>query len=993
MVMPPPSPRDDELKLLTVLIADLVGSTELVADVSPDEAQLRLTPAVEAMSRAVREFQGTISRIMGDGILAFFGAPLSQEDHALRACCAACRMHEAAAQLRVPVHLRVGLASGPALLSANEEAAQTSYVGFGVTIHLAARLESIASPGSTLCSSETMRLAGRTAEMLPIGRRSIRGIPTDHDVFELIRIRRGGPRFDTITAPELSPYVGRGREQSLLRRCADTARAGSAVMAEVVGDAGVGKSRLVWEFARSLSPRGWQVLHTEAISYGRATPYLLIASLLRCCFRIEEHDNSAAAVDKIGPRLAETVGKASPAATALLSLLDLPLGDGAAQWDMLDPLRRRDLLRDSVCELLQCFAARLPILIVVEDLHWADEGSLRVLAATARVTGPIFLLVTYRTGFEPCWTGSSAVGIGIGPLTSDEAGQLMEQAFPGLSETALRCELIARSGGNPFFLEELARSTHDSRSTQESGGAGTIPASIEAVLAERIDRLSSDDKRLLRAAAALGKRFSLLTLQRMFGERASPAFHNQLERLRDAGLLRADRQTDAEGSFAHALIQEVAYNGLPRGTRRSLHARIARTIANADALRVAEQAETLAFHAFRGEVWDQVVEHARQAGRRAAARSAYREAAAFFDQAVIAYEHLPSTGELLGEQIDLRFELRNALIPTSEISKSLGQSQQAEQLALKLGDRRRLGWATAFHARDLTLVGRPSDALNAAHRALDVAGCDGDLVIATRSYVALAAYSQGDYTRSAAIMRELVQTVEARDRFRRLNLPGPAAVFFRGWLAWALARTGQAEEADAVTRVMREFADETEQPLCSTVAHLSRGFALAFADSLEDAREELQSSLALCKKWELFAWFTNIAACLGHVLSRLGDHENAIDLLKQAIERSRASGIRVSHAHDLAWLADALNRRGNHAEAIDQANEAIIVARSHEERGNEALATAVLAEALMQTGRRRESAAQLDIALRIAANCRMAPLVARCQAGRSILETAADNCA
>lgn len=980
--------QEDEVKFVTVLFADIVDSTALVADVSPDEAQFLLTPAVRTMLQAVREFGGTTNRVVGDGVLAFFGFPHSQEDHAMRACCAAQRMHEQAAQLRVPGSLRIGLASGLALLSANDEAAVGTHIAFGVTVHLAARLQAMAQPGTTLCSAETQNLVGSAVETRPLGRQSIKGLPIEQELHEVIRVRQGNRRFDVAETVGFSPYVGRARELALLHRCADAALTGSATAAAIVGDAGVGKSRLVWQFVRSLVPHGWQVVCAEAISYGRDIPYLLVTALLRSCFGIEEQDSATDYAGKVAASLAEIAAADLILATALLSLLDLPLGDGEAQWEALEPVRRREALRESVTHVVRAVAQRSATVVLIEDLQWADAESLRVLDAIARHSGSLLLLTTYRAGYEPSWNYTVPTVVRLAPLSNDDTAQLLEQAFPDLASGPLRDELIERAAGNPFFLEEMARSA---RAAPVADGGDhperqRIPATIEAVLAERIDRLEPEDKRVLRAASALGNRFSQPILQKIFSDLPLAVFQEHLARLRGAGLLRRDRFADGEDGFAHALVQEVTYYGLPKQRRRDLHARIVRTITTIHGHTVSEQAETIAFHAFHGEAWDLVAVHARRAGQRAAARSAYREAAAFFGQAIASYEHLPVTDEGLAEQIDLRFELRNALFPTSGIGRSLGYSQQAERLALKLGDRHRLGWATAYHARDLSLVGRPGEALQVARRALKVAGEDDDLLATIQSYIALAAYYRGNYEQSAATLQTLVEAVERWDRMRRLGLPGPAALFFRGWLAWALARLGRADETQEVTDGMYRLAEESAQPLSLTVTHLARGFALAHAGRYEDARHTLQAGLDLCRRWEFFAWFTNIASCLGHVLACLGDCEAGIDLLDQAIARTKASGILVSHANELAWLADALDKAGRHADAAIQAETAIAVARSHEERGNEALARAVLAEVLMKTGRMDDSVAQFRSALAIASECRMARLVLRCRAGLAMLE-------
>ncbi len=980
--------REDELKYVTVLFADIVNSTALVADVSPDEAQFLLAPAVRIMLESVGNFGGTINRVVGDGVLAFFGFPYSQEDHALRACCAAQRMHEEAAQLDVPSKLRIGLASGLALLSSDDETALGSPVAFGVTVHLAARLQAMTDPGATLCSAETKNLAGLAVEMRSLGRQPIRGLSIDQDLFELIHVRQDSQRFDMAATVGLSPYVGRVNELELLQRCADAAEAGGVITAAIVGDAGAGKSRLAWQFTGPLAARGWQVIRAEAISYGRDIPYLLVAALLRSCFGLQEHESVNEYARKVGAQLPEMVGDNRIMATALLSLLDLPLGDGITGWEALEPLRRREALREAVCQVVRFVARRCPTVVLIEDLHWSDQESLRVLDATAQSSAAFLMLATYRSGFQPSWNHVLPTVIRLPPLSKEEMRLLLEPTFPELENGALQNELIERAAGNPFFLEEMVRSARTSATNAGDANSPeqpTIPATIEAVLAERIDRLEPEDKRVLRAASVLGNRFSQLVLQRMFGDRPAPAFQAHIVRLREAGLLRRDGSAEGEDGFAHALIQEVAYNALPRDRRRELHARIVRAIATINTEHMAEQAETLAFHAFRGKVWDAVALYARRAGQRAAGRSAYREAAAFFEQAMAAYEHLPSSDEALAEQIDLRFELRNALFPTSSIGKSLVYSEQAEWLALKLGDRHRLGLAIAFHARDLTLLGRPSEGIKVARRALDVAGADSDLVATTQSYIALAAYYQGDYTRSAETFRTLVAMMEQQDRMRRLGLPGPALVFFRGWLAWALARQGQAQEAESVTYLQRQLAEESTLPLSITFAHLGRGFAFAHADRLEEAREELQAAIDLCRKWEFFSWFTNVASCLGHVLSRLGDYDAGIDLLNQAIARTKASGILVSHANELAWLAEALDRKGEHVEAARQAEEAIAVARSHEERGNEALARVVLAEVLMKTGKMQESLTQFHSSLAAAAECQMAPLVLRCKRGISMV--------
>lgn len=974
----PPAP--DELKYVTVLFSDIVGSTAMIAGLPPDEARLRFTPALEVMAGAVQAFGGMVNQFLGDGLMAFFGAPLSQEDHALQACCAAMRMHEDAARLAQPAQLRIGLASGATLLSAGGDAAG-AYMAFGATIHLASRLQVKAEPGQTLCAAETARLAGPAVTLIAHGAPNLRGLPAGQEVFGVTAIRPDAPRFGGALARGLSPHINRTRELAILEAAAAAVRQGTAGAVMLEGEAGVGKSRLAWEFARTLTtaePRtGWQVLQAEAVSYGRSVPYRLISVLLRACFGTQEPES----------RIGFELGQGAPplARPALLSLLNLPLGAEEASWEGLDPQQRRGALQDAVCHLVHSLAARRPLLLLMEDLHWADAESLRLLDLAA--TGPhrTLLLGTYRTDFDPDWTRLAPVRLVLGPLSADETDRLIRGAFPAF-DPGLRQRLAVRAAGNPFFTEEIARAAAEESLDAHGPTQTTVPSSIQAVLAARIDRLPTTDRHLLRAASTLGNRFSRAGLEAMASNRLPAAFDEQMARLRKAGLLRPSPHDDTEETFAHALIQEVAYQALPASRRHALHAEALLALKAIDAERIPEHAETLAYHAFRGEVWDEAVLHARRAGRRAASRSAYVDAAAFFEQAITALEHLPPSDGNLEQGIDLRFELRNALFPTSRISHNLGHSQAAEKLALQLGDRRRLGWATAFHARDLTLMGRPVEAVAVAGRALGVAGHDDELLVVTTSYLGLASYSLGDYAHAASILRDLVARVEAGDRMSRYGLPGPATVFFRGWLAWALARTGDHAEADAVATGMMARAEEVGQPLALTVAHLSRGFALAYAGRLEEARDALQQSLALCRKWEFFAWFTNIAACLGHVLARLGNTAEGIDLLQQAVDRTRASGILVSHANELAWLSEAHRIAGNPDEAHRHATEALAIARSHGERGNEAMAAFALASALVALHRPEEAAALLRVAQCLAESCGLAPLAGA--AASALAETA-----
>jgi class 3 adenylate cyclase/tetratricopeptide (TPR) repeat protein len=980
----PNSDQEGELKYVSVMFADIVNSTDLVASRSPDDAEAILSPTVRLMLDAVHAFGGIVNQLRGDGVLALFGAPQSQEDQALRACCAALRMHEAANLSEHRTSLRVGVASGLTFLSNAGFSIAGAYPASGATLHLASRLQSMAKPGTTLCDASTRAVAGPSVEFASLGKKALRGFSNQQDVFVLTGVRHSTSRFSEAVSRGLSPLVGRDSELDELNKNAARVRAGSAAAVSITGEAGVGKSRLAWEFTKQLQTSGWRIVQAEAVSYGRNVPYQVIGAVLRSTFEIDPSIEPSALADGIRRQVAE-IGDATICVGALLSLLALPLGEDAAAWDELDPLLRGDALRDTVRTLFDAISRRQSVVLLLEDLQWSDQQSLKLLDFVPSSGCRVLLLTTHRPDFAPTLTGLATSVISLAALSPGDAQRLMQEAFPAVADHSLRQRLVVRSAGNPFFLEELARNVlaTDISKSHTHIRQPEIPLTIQAVIAARLDRLDAEHKRIVTTASALGNRFSLKILRAIFDSSSDVSFHRRLRSLCDSGML---QQSDTdEASFSHALIQEVAYSGVPRMQRRDLHSQIVAALSRLHSGRLDEHAEMIVYHASLGEVWEELVKAAFIAGRRAAGRSAYVEASRLFDCGIDACRHLPRSSDRLRSEIDLRFELRNTLFPTAGIERSLANSTDAEKLAGELGDRHRLGWATAYVARDLQLVGRPGAAMVSAARALEFADGDRSLTRAAQYFGAQAAYSRGDYANSVATLRKLIHDLESHDPLAWAGTPGPSVIFYRAWLIWALSQQGHADESVAVARVMRRLADEVNLPLCRTIAHLSEGFALALAGHLREAEVTLRSSLSLCRKWEFFAWSTNICLNLGHVLARLGLFEEAFDLFQQAIDRTTTSGIFVNHALELARFAEAHHLAGRPDEAARLSTRAIEVACLYEERGNQALATVTLAEASSALGWVTSAKAHYATALRLGTECQMASVILRCNNGLSKL--------
>jgi class 3 adenylate cyclase/tetratricopeptide (TPR) repeat protein len=677
---------EGERKQVTVLFADMKGSTELLADRDPEEARKILDPVLERMMEAVHRYEGTVNQVMGDGIMALFGAPLAHEDHAVRACYAALRMHEAIRRYTedvrrthgAEVQIRVGINSGDVVVRSVGSDLRMDYTAVGQTTHLAARMEQLAPAGTTRLTAETLRLAEEFVQVRPLGPIPVKGLAAPVEVFELTGAGSVRTRLQASRARGFSPFVGRDAEMDQIRQAAAQARQGRGQLVAVVGEAGVGKSRLFYEFIHShhvlgTSGAGWRVLEASSVSYGKATPFQPLAELLRGYFRIDDRDELRTVRAKVTGTLLTLDRALEDAVPAVLWILDV-LEPGDAFLGLEPPQRRRRAI-ESVKRALQRESQVQPLLLLFEDLHWIDTETQAVLDSLAESLGSasVLLAVNYRPEYRHGWGSKTYYRqLRIDPLPPESADALLRNLLGADPSTApLAPLLIARTEGNPLFLEESVRTLVETGALVGEPGAYRLvrpaatlqmPATVQAILAARIDRLRPEFKRLLQAAAVVGKDVPV-TLLAAVAEMADDALHPALGELQSAELLYEARLfPDLEYTFKHALTHEVAYNGVLQERRRALHATILETLERLHADRLVEHAEVLAHHAVRAAIPDKAVRYLREAGARAAARAANREAVDFLERALALLAELPETRETLSDALDVRIALGVPLI-------------------------------------------------------------------------------------------------------------------------------------------------------------------------------------------------------------------------------------------------------------------------------------------------------------------------------------------
>jgi class 3 adenylate cyclase/tetratricopeptide (TPR) repeat protein len=845
---------------------------ELLADRDPEEARKILDPVLERMMEAVHRYEGTVNQVMGDGILALFGAPLAHEDHAVRACYAALRMQESVGRYGddarhahgVNIQIRVGLNSGEVVVRTIGSDLRMDYSAVGQTTHLAARMEQLAEPGGILLTSATLELTEGYVTVKALGPILVKGLPKPVKVHELVGAGVARSRLHAAAVRGLTRFVGRESELDQLRQALELAETGCGQVVAVVGEPGVGKSRLYWEFIHSHRTHGWLILESGSVSYGAATAYLPVFDLLKAYFRIEGRDNTRTIYEKVSTKVRSLDRGLEPVLSPLLALLEGLVEDEA--WGQLDPPQRRQQMLGAVERLLLRESRVQPLMVLVEDLHWIDTETQSLLDSLVESlpTARLVLLVNYRPEYVPRWGSKTYYRqICVGPLPVESTDDLL-MSLLGTEQSLdpLKCILIERTDGNPLFLEESVRTLaetgaligeHGAYQLAHDANTIQIPATVRAILAARIDRLSSEDKRLLQAAAVIGKNVPLPLLLAI-ADAPEPEVRAGLTHPQSANLLHETRLfPDLEYTFKHALTHEVAYTSVLQDRRRALHGRIAAALEALHPDRLGEHVERLAQHALRGEVWPKALVYFRQAGIKAVARSANRDAVSCFEQALSALRHLPETSETGIEAIDLRLDMQVPLNGLGEIERLLDYLREAESLARALGDLHRMGRVAVYMAVGLTVSGRPEQATASAQQALDIAQTIGDLGLEAQANVRLGqAYRQrGEYPRAIAAFKRNIDALVGEVQTERFGMPGLPVIMSRALLGWCLADIGKFPMALVVAEDGARMAEAAEDHYGLALAQSRVGLIYLRQGEPQHARLWLERSLDGSRRFNL----------------------------------------------------------------------------------------------------------------------------------------------
>ena len=924
---------EGERRYATVVFSDLCGYTQMTEVIDPEEVALLLNRILREATRIVEAHGGMVNQFVGDQVTALFGVPVSHDDDPRRAVAAALEMHrlarqlndEVGARLPQPLAFHTGINTGPLVTQRRDDREGT----FGVTgdaINTAARLRSAAEADEILIGPVTHRAVEGFFVTERLGPQAFKG---KAQPLEIHRVLGAAARDWSAVANRrgLSRYAGREREQARLEEWVRGVRGGAGRIVEVIGDPGLGKSRLVFELRRFADDGATAVLEGHCEAYGTVTLFHPFLDVLRQLFDLRRDDPPEAAVEKV-VRGAASLGEAARI-PVYLYVLSLKSVEHALPRNLADEPLRTAIL-EGFRALVAAVARSGPCVLVLEDWHWADEGSELALRSIAPLASECALLVVIsrRPGRElDCGDVTRSV-LRLSPLSADETEVVVASRFSGRALPAgLAAFIHEKTGGNPFFIEEVCRSLVES--SLRVGDSGTLellrpvhelvmPEAVHAVVRARIDRLEPRPREVLRVAAVLGRIFSLRLLAAIVDE---DTLRPALQRLEEAELVEHQPVVDEERyAFTHSIIQDVAYELLLRQRRSELHGLAGEAIeAIYGNVSLAPHYEMLAEHYARSDNVEKAIRYGERAGRKAARTFALEQAQLQYGRVIRKLDALPETPERVRQQVDLSlvWAAVGVSAPTREQVTTLGRLyEKALAIDYRSGAARCsywMGWIE--HA-----LGNHSDARGHSERALELADQTSEESFVAHVYLNLGqeAYHEADYPTAVNWLTRALDTVASLPGGDRRHIVVPNSL---GYLALCAAERGEFSaaraQAEQALAVVREAAHRQLEASMLTVVGWIRAFEGDWEAAIEAGREMQTIGDALG-----FPYIVGMSKTIVGT-ARLGLADaSAIDALREAAAHLERHGILLSTSIVYATLGEALAASGAPAEALRQVEKA-----------------------------------------------------------------------
>jgi len=904
---------EGERKSVTVLFTDVANYTTMSEKLDSEEVRQIMDGCFKIIMDSVHKYEGTIDKFTGDGVMALFGAPLAHEDHAQRACYAAIETQSAMQSYGEKVKrdcsldfkMRVGLNSGPVLVGGVGNDLRMDYTAVGDTVNLASRMQTMAEPGTILVSGETHRLARDFFKFQPMGKVSIKGKEQAVEAYSLIEAGGAATRLEAAMVKGLTKFIGRQKEMAALGEAFEKARSGSGQLVSVVGEAGVGKSRLLLELRRTLATQEHTCLEGRCFHYGGTIPYLPLLDILRACFDLKEGEREFVIKKKTAEKVGGLDEKLKGILPPLHELLSLKVDD--EEYARLEPQKKRERIFEAIRDLLVRESQQKPLILAVDDLQWIDRTSDEFLNYFVEwlANSHILLVLLYRPEYTHSWGSKSYYSqIRVEQLPLSASAELVRAILEkGEVVPELREIILNRAAGNPLFMEEFTHTLLENGSIQKKdhqyvltrkASEIQVPDTIQGIIAARMDRLEQNLKRTMQVASVIGRDFAYRILHAITGmqeELKSYLINLQgLEFIYEKSLF-----PELEYMFKHTLTQEVAYNSLLVKRRKELHAKIGEAIEELYPDRLAEFYEMLAHHYLRAENWDRAYQYLEMSAEKAMLNYSTWEAFRLGREAIAALGKLPQTEENERRGIDIRLFMTSPMLGLVYPEDSLQILEEGESLAGELNDQKSRAKFRRSIGSYCTLVkGDSGRGLQYSEGAFEdaVRAQDVELMAAMSIELYIAYSSAAAFHKAIQVSARVIESIEATDR--RSDTFGLGYNPYSMLLSLSganMAMIGDFNNGEAYCEKGLRFAQQINNAISVGQAEYAYGCLLCQKGDGRNAMPHLERAIRYAEEAQVvidlpMAWsYRAVAHCL------LGEYQIAADCAERGLEIQRKSGM------------------------------------------------------------------------------------------------------
>jgi class 3 adenylate cyclase/tetratricopeptide (TPR) repeat protein len=950
---------EGERKLVTVLFADVANYTAMAEKLDPEEVHQVMDGCFKILMDEIHRYEGTINQFTGDGVMALFGAPVAHEDHAQRACYAALAIQKSigdyGAKLKedrgVDFLMRIGLNSGHVVVGSIGDDLRMDYTAVGDTTNLAARMENMASPGKILGTAYTQKLARDFFEFESLGKVQVKGKKEPVEAYEIIKASEVETRIEAAAAKGFTKFVGRKNSMAALMEPYEKAKSGSGQVVGIVGEAGVGKSRLLIELKNRLPMEEYNYLEGRCLHYGGSMAYLPMLDILRSYFDIKEEDQEKAIKKKMEDKILQLDERLKSALPSFQELLSVKVDDGA--YLQLEPELKKIRTFEAIRDLLICESETKPLVLALEDLHWIDSISEEFLGYLIDwlANTPILLILLYRPEYTHVWGSKSYYSkIGVNQLTTKSSAQLVQNILEGGEVVPELRELILnRAGGNPLFVEELTHNLLENGSIQIRGhqyvlskGASEVevPDTIQGIIASRLDRVEENLKKIMQVASVIGREFAYRILQTIMGMReelkSSLTNLQGLEFIYEKSLF-----PELEYIFKHALTQEVAYNSLLHKKRKEIHEKIGSAIETLYPDRLEEYYELLTYHYTRSDNKQKAVEYLEQASRKAAKLNAVKESKTYLDEAMKLLDTLPENNMNRQRRITLLLDKWTVFILLFQLPEYYELLTRYEQTAIELGNQGLLGAFYTGKGQCEMFAGNFDQSIETVTKAAELCEAAGEAEYAGVAYMLLIwnHMFKGNFDQVLTFKKDVLRTAE-----QQLNLR--SYVWALDGISMTYTYLGRWEEALKESQKGLKVAEEFSNN--SLISHATWAFSMAYTGKGDLSQAIKYGELAVEKAptpadkiWAqcFLAW----ARC------RAGEPHRGVEDLTMAISIQRAGGFKVGEIYFSVYLGEGYWLAEEYDKATKTLQEVLKLTESCEMKWIIGMAERILGQIALET--------------------------------------------